>query len=142
MKKQYQIDRDSAVRRFQKQAQEGEQELQLNLPLTEVAAALQESVGRLMRQAGLELMQLIMDNEVRSLAGERYERRTPEQPFRWGREKGFLVVDGQKVPIERPRMRGENGREQRLGSYELFRRSEPLDAAVWDKLMLGLSSRN
>ena len=71
MKKQYQIDRDSAVRRFQKQAQEGEQELQLNLPLTEVAAALQESVGRLMRQAGLELMQLIMDNEVRSLAGER-----------------------------------------------------------------------
>ncbi len=39
-------------------------------------------------------------------------------------------------------MRSEDGREQRLGSYELFRRSEPLDAAVWDKLMLGLSARN
>lgn len=142
MKKRYQIDRENAVYRFHKQAKESEQELQLNLPLREVAAALQEGVGQLMRQAGLELMQLIMENEVRHLAGERYERRAPEQPFRWGRENGFLVVDGQKVPIERPRLRGEDGREQRLGSYESFRRSEPLDAAVWDKLMLGLSTRN
>lgn len=142
MRRQYQIDRESAVRRFHKEAQESEQELQLHLPLKEVAAALQEGVGHLMRQAGLELMQLIMDNEVRQLAGERYQRRGPEQPLRWGREKGFLVVDGQKVPIERPRLRSEDGREQRLGSYESFRSSEPLDAAVWDKLMLGLSTRN
>ena len=142
MKKRYQIDREGAVRRFRKHAAESEQELQLHLPLKEVAAALQEGVGHLMRQAGLELMQLIMDNEVRHAAGERYERREPEQPFRWGREKGFLVVDGQKVPIERPRLRSEDGREQRLGSYELFRRNEPLGEAVWDKLLLGLSTRN
>ena len=142
MKKRYQIDRQDAVRKFRQHAQESEQELQLQLPLKEVAAALQEGVGHLMRQAGLELMQLIMDNEVRQTAGERYQRRAPQQPFRWGREKGFLVVDGQKVPIERPRLRSQDGHEQRLGSYELFRRSEPIDAAVWDKLMLGLSTRN
>ena len=142
MKKRYQIDREQAVRRFREQAATSEQELQLQLPLKEVAAALQEGVGHLMRQAGLELMQLIMDNEVRNLAGERYERREREQPFRWGRERGSLVVDGQKVPVERPRLRGEDGREQRLGSYELFRRDQPLEAAVWDKLMLGLSTRN
>ena len=141
MKKQYQIDREEAVRKFQQQARHSEESLQLTLPLKQVAAALQEGVGRLMRDAGLELMQLIMDNEVRQLAGERYERRAPEQPFRWGHENGFLVVDGQKVPIERPRLRDDDG-EQRLGSYELFRRSEPLDEAVWDKLMLGLSTRN
>ena len=112
MKKRYQMDRESAVRGFRKQAEESEQELQLHLPLKEVAAALQEGVGHLMRQAGLELMQLIMDNEVRSTAGERYQRREAEQPFRWGREKGFLVVDGQKVPIKRPRLRSEAGRER------------------------------
>ena len=143
MKKQYQTGREQAVRRFHKQAEESGQERQLHLPLKEVAAALQQGVGELMRQAGLELMQLIMDNEVRQLAGERYQRRTQEQqPCRWGHEKGFLVVDGQKVPIQRPRLRSEKGREESLGSYELFRRSEPLDAAVWDKLMLGLSTRN
>ena len=142
MKKRYQIEREQAVRRFHKQAEESEQELQLHLPLKQVAAALQDGVGQLMRQAGLELMQLIMDNEVRQLAGERYQRRENQQPFRWGHEKGFLVVDGQKVPIQRPRLRSEKGREESLGSYELFRRSEPLDAAVWNKLMLGLSTRN
>ena len=142
MKKRYQIDREQAVRRFHKQAEESGQELQLHLPLKEVAAALQQGVGELMRQAGLELMQLIMDNEVHQLAGERYQRRENQQPFRWGHEKGFLVIDGQKVPIQRPRLRSDDGHEQPLGSYELFRRSEPLDAAVWNKLMLGLSTRN
>ena len=142
MKKRYQIDREQAVRQFHKQTEESGQELQLHLPLKEVAAALQQSVGELMRQTGLELMQLIMDNEVRQLAGEHYQRRQAEQPYRWGREQGFLVVDGQKVPIQRPRLRSDDGHEQSLGSYALFRRSEPLDDAVWDKLMLGLSTRN
>ena len=142
MKKRYQIDREQAARQFHKQAEESGQELQLHLPLKEVAAALQQSVGELMRQAGLELMQLIMDNEVRQLAGEHYQRRQAEQPYRWGREQGFLVVDGQKVPIQRPRLRSDDGHEQSLGSYALFRRSEQLDDAVWDKLMLGLSTRN
>ena len=72
MKKRYQIDREQAVGNFQEQAKHSEESLQLTLPLKEVAAALQEGVGRLMRDAGLELMQLVMDNEVRQLAGERW----------------------------------------------------------------------
>jgi len=39
MKKRYQIDREDAVRRFREHAAESEQELQLDLPLKEVAAA-------------------------------------------------------------------------------------------------------
>lgn len=142
MKKRYQIDREKAVRRFQQQAEQEDREVQLHLPLKQIAAALQEGVGTLMRQAGLELMQLIMEDEVRQLAGERYQLRQPTQGYRWGSEAGFLVVDGQKAKIQRPRVRSRDGREQKLGSYELFRRNEPLDEAVWDKLMLGLSTRN
>ena len=142
MKKRYQIDRERAVQAFQRHARQSEGSLQLTLPLKEVAAALQDGVGHLMRQAGLELMQLIMEEEVRQLAGERYERRQDGQLYRWGGEQGFLVVDGQKARIKRPRLRSDEGREQPLGSYELFRRGEPLDEAVWDKLMLGLSTRN
>ena len=54
MKKRYQIDREQAVGKFQEQAKHSEESLQLTLPLKEVAAALQEGVGRLMRDAGLE----------------------------------------------------------------------------------------
>ena len=59
VKKRYQIDREDAVRQFRKRAEQSEESLQLHLPLKEVAAALQEGVGHLMRQAGLELMQLV-----------------------------------------------------------------------------------
>jgi len=51
-------------------------------------------------------------------------------------------VDGQKVPIRRTRLRTPDKREQRLGSYELFQRSGPMQASVWDKMMRGLSTRN
>ena len=71
MKKRYQIDREKAVRRFESQAARGDQEVQLHVPLKQIAAALQEGVGELMRQAGLELMQLIREEEVRQLAGQR-----------------------------------------------------------------------
>ena len=39
-------------------------------------------------------------------------------------------------------MRSTDGHERTLGSYELFRRNAALDETVWDKLMLGLSTRN
>jgi transposase-like protein len=51
-------------------------------------------------------------------------------------------VDGQKVPIKRTRVRDKAKREVRLGSYELFQRSGPLQAAVWEKMTRGLSTRN
>ncbi len=69
MKRRYQIDRERAVRRFEEGAAHGERGIQLHLPLKEIAAALQDGVGALMRQVGLELMQLIMEDEVRQLAG-------------------------------------------------------------------------
>ena len=52
MRRRYQIDRERAVRRFQEQAAEGPAEVQLHLPLKDVAAALQEGVGQLMRKPG------------------------------------------------------------------------------------------
>ena len=53
MKRRYQTDREKAVRRFQEKADQGDREIQLHLPLKQIAAALQEGVGTLMRQAGL-----------------------------------------------------------------------------------------
>ena len=68
--------------------------------------------------------------------------RQPEQGYRWGREGGYLVVDDQKAKIQRPPVRSTDGQEQKLGSYALFRRNEPLDEAVWDELLRGPSTRN
>src|SRR5215470_1131800 len=77
--------------------------------------------------------------------GAKQAQRSQPQPDRtanrWGKERGFCVVMGQKVPIDRPRVRTTEDQEVRLGSYEMFHRGEPLTGTVWEKLMLGLSTR-
>src|ERR1700693_3880288 len=142
MKKRYQIDQQRAVQEFRKLAREENPNLQMIFPLTEVVGLLQEGVGHLMREAGLALMSLVMEEEVRHLAGERHEQHPERRAHRWGKEAGYCVVDGQKVPLRRTRLRDKENREQRLGSYELFQRSAPLERKVWDTMMRGLSTRN
>jgi transposase-like protein len=109
--------------------------------MAEMVGWLRKGVGELIRQAGLQLMDLLMQEEVRELAGERSQRRAARTASRWGNERGYCVVMGQKVPIERPRVRTTDDKEVRLGSYEMFHRGEPLTETVWEKLMLGLSTR-
>ncbi|HWF10804.1 MAG TPA: hypothetical protein VG297_20190, partial [Bryobacteraceae bacterium] len=78
---------------------------------------------------------------VNQLAGARSQPSKERQASRWGSERGYCVMMGQKVPIERPRVRSTDNREMRLGSYEMFHRGEPLTESVWEKLMLGLTTR-
>jgi transposase-like protein len=122
-------------------AAEGNPAVQMVLPMAEMVGWLRKGVGELVRQAGLQLMSLLMDEEVRKLAGERSRPQPARTANRWGKERGYCVVMGQKVPIERPRVRTTEDKEVRLGSYEMFHRGEPLSETVWEKLMLGLSTR-
>src|ERR1700687_1195472 len=142
MKKRYQIDQQRAVQQFRRLAVEQNPNIQMILPMADIVGLLQEGVGNLLRHAGLELMHLVMDEEVKSLAGERPQQHEQLRAHRWGKEDGYCVVDGQKVPIKRTRLRTKENREQRLGSYEIFQRSGPLQKGVWDKMMRGLSTRN
>ncbi len=142
MKRQYQIEKQRAVQQFRRIATEKNPNIQMILPLADIVGLLQEGVGNLLRETGLALMQTVMDEEVRHLAGERHQQHEGRRAHRWGKEDGYCVVDGQKVPIRKTRLRTSEKREQRLGSYELFQRSGPMQAGVWDKMMRGLSTRN
>lgn len=142
MTKRYQTEQQRAVNEFRRFANEDNPTVQMPLPMKEIIGMLQSGVGSLLRQAGLELMGLVMEEEVRHLAGERYEQHDSRRAHRWGKEDGYCVIDGQKVPIERTRLRNSQKREVHLGSYEMFRRGAPLGEQVWDKMMHGLSTRN
>src|SRR2546425_11966621 len=142
MKKPYQIEAQRAVKQFEAMAEDGNPAVQMMLPMAEMVGWLRKGVGELVRQAGLQLMDLLMQEEVRELVGERSQRQAERTANRWGSERGYCVVMGQKVPVERPRVRTTDDKEVRLGSYEMFHRGEPLTETVWEKLMLGLSTRN
>src|SRR3954462_8187212 len=140
MKKPYQIESQRAVKQFAEMVADGNPSVQMVLPLAEMMGWLRKGVGELVRQAGLQLMELLMQEEVRELA-ERSQGQPERTVSRWGSERGYCVVMGQKVPVQRPRGRTTNDQEVRLGSYEMFHRGEPLTETVWEKLLLGLSTR-
>lgn len=60
------------------------------------------------------------------MVGERSQRQAERTAMRWGGECGHCAVMGQKVPVERPRVRTTDDKEMRLRSYEMFHRGEPL----------------
>jgi len=141
MKKPCQIESLQAVKRLEEMAGNGNPAIQMVLPMAEMVGWLHKGVGELVRQAGLQLIQLLMEEEVKRLVGERSQPQSERTANRWGSEQGYCVVMGQKVPVERPRVRSTEDREIRLGSYEMFHRGEPLTETVWEKLMLGLTTR-
>ena len=141
MKKPYQIESQRAMRQLEEMAADGNPAVQMVLPLAEMMGWLRQGVGELIRQAGLQLMELLMEEEVRELVGERSQPQPDRTASRWGKERGYCVVMGQKVRVDRPRVRTTDDQEVRLGSYEMFHRGEPLTETVWEKLMLGLSTR-
>src|ERR1700691_5842089 len=84
MKKTYPIELLRAVKRLEEMAADGNPAVQMVLPMAEMVGWLHKGVGELIRQAGLQLIQLLMEEEVRHLGGER-SRPVPERTAnRWG----------------------------------------------------------
>ena len=142
MKKPYQIAAGRALQRVRQWAEERNPVVQLMLPMVEILTLAKRGAGELIREAGLRLMLLAIAQETEALTGARYQRSVDRQAQRWSREDGFVVVDGQKVPIERRRLRSKSGGEVRLGTYELFQETRTLDDGVWWKILRGLTTRN
>lgn len=83
-----------------------------------------------------------MEAEVEQLAGKRSQPNPQRNIYRGGIEEGYCVIDGQRVPVKRPRLRSRTPKEVPLGSYEMFQRSSLLGDTVWQKIMLGLTMRS
>ena len=116
MKKRYQIDKQRAAQQFRKQAGASTENLQLALPLPEVLAQVQKGLMSLALAAFTGLAQEMMNWEVTQLVGPKNQPQADRDKVRWGTQTGYCVVGGQKVPLERPRVRDVRRREVPLGS--------------------------
>src|SRR5437764_9860234 len=104
VKKQYQISKRRAAERFEQWAKNNPIPIQLTFPTAGIAELAQHSLGDLLRAVGKIFIENVMESEVRELAGARSERDGDRNAYRWGKEAGFCVIDGQRVPITRPRV--------------------------------------
>ena len=140
MKKAYQIDERRAIEKFRTHLLNDHGAIQMILPLAEIAQRLRNGVTQFLLQSQLQLLRLIMEDEINWMTGTRYERSGPKEVRRWGHEDGSVVINGQKVPVQRPRARGEEG-EVKVGSYELFGREEEQQRRIWEAITRGLTMR-
>lgn len=142
MNRQYQNTAGEAIREFEQLAVEGGEPIQLLFPVEDVVTTVRQGLGELMRRVGVMFACAVMEEEVARRVGTKSQPNQERQAYRWGTEKGYCIVDGQRIPLPRPRIRTVNGTELRLGSYELFQKAMLMEETVWLKIMQGLTMRS
>jgi putative transposase len=122
----------------------GGQELlvRVPLPIAEVWAEMQAQVEQLTGQAGLQILHAILENEVTHRVGPPHRPNPSAGCVRWGKQPGYVVFAGQKIPLERPRVRTREGQEVELESYSQWQQDGKLQRAVRERMVAGLSTRN
>lgn len=142
MHKQYQISKQRAMEQFKTWAANHNVPIQLTFPTPDIAELAQSSLGDLLRSVGKLFIQTVLETEVEELVGRKSKLNRNRNAYRWGTESGYCIIDGQRVPVDRPRVRSQqNSTEIPLGSYELFQRASLVQETVWHKIMHGLTMR-
>jgi putative transposase len=112
------------------------------LPLVEVWEELQPEVEQLTGLAGLQIIRAVIEDEVTRRVGPRYQPAGEGGCLRWGQQSGYVVFAGQKVPVNRPRVRTRKGREVELATYTRLQHDGRRQRAVREGIVAGLTSRN
>jgi putative transposase len=143
VKKSYQIETQRAVEQFKEWANGDVDPIQLTFPTADIVQLAQQGLGELLRHVGKLFIENVLESEVEQIAGKRSQPDATRTGYRWGTERGYVMIEGQKVPIEKPRVRSrQHEREIILGSYELFQRASLIEETVWQKIMYGLTMRS
>ena len=118
-------------------------EIQLVLDPAEAVAMLQDSLTDFATEMGLKVARLLLDDEVNQRCGFRYERVSERQVTRYGQQRGVVVIAGQKLPVERPRIRyTQRCGEAELENYACLQSPEAMPQSVLRRLVRGVSCRD
>src|SRR6266545_345853 len=114
--------------------------IQLMLDPVELIRQLQESVHTIGVEIGRLVASKLLEDEVQQICGEPYERGAARTASRHGRQRGWISISGQKVPIEKPRVRADG--ELVLDRYALMQRKEAMPEAALQRMVRGVSTRD
>ncbi|HET9566348.1 MAG TPA: IS256 family transposase [Mycobacterium sp.] len=114
----------------------------VSVAMAELAGAVKEGLLALAVGAGLQVMQVMMDDSVTALAGPKGRHDPARRAKRHGSEAGSVALGGRRVPVRRPRVRSADGlTELAVPAYELFNGTEILDRVALERMMAKLSTR-
>ena len=91
--------------------------------------------------SGMEALGEMMDHDAQAVCGPRHARGDDRQAHRWGKTKGKIGFHGGKVEIERPRLRGFDGKEQALPSWEAAVAEDWLGKWAINQMLINVATR-
>ena len=91
--------------------------------------------------SGMEALGEMMDHDAQAICGPRHARGRDRQAHRWGKTKGRIGFHGGKVEIERPRLRGFDGKEQPIPSWEAAVADDWLGKWAMNQMLINVSTR-
>jgi transposase-like protein len=114
------------------------------MPSAPVGKAWEEvsaSFDRFCLAAGIETLGAMMEADAEMACGPRHSRSEDRRGHRWGRTQGKIGFHAGKVVIERPRVRGLNGKELPLESWEQAVDEDWLGQWAINLMLINVSTR-
>jgi transposase-like protein len=109
--------------------------------LGELVGAAREGLLALSVGVGLRVVHELMEAEVDEVVGPKGKWNRERTASRHGHEAGAMTLGGRRVPVSRPRARSVEGKELAIATYEYFADRDPLQRAVMDRMLAGVSTR-
>lgn len=91
--------------------------------------------------AGITVLQALLEEERTRICGPRYAHVPDRVAARAGHTIGELALGGRRVQVRRPRVRGVEGYEIALDTWERFAEADPLTPRAVEQMVLGVSTR-
>ena len=130
------------IRQIKQQALEQAREVQLPLDVETLVEMTRQSLSSFAVEVGLKVAQCLLEDEVIQRCGQRHERLASRTETRFGHQRGFVTIAGQKVSVAKPRVRYTDERgEAELERYALLQSPDAMPQAALDHLVNGVSTR-
>ena len=127
-----------------KSYQKTEKSVKKSIEIIDVEALKAQAAAGLLNlslELGLAVVAQILEQDVTELAGAKGKHNANRSAYRHGTDHSRVVMGGQKVGIDKPRVRSKEGEEIQLPSLRLFQNQDPLNEAILARLLSGVSTR-
>jgi transposase-like protein len=129
-------------RKIQQQALSQVREIQLPLNVEALVEMTRQALSSFATEMGLKVAQRLLEDEVTQRCGERHERQPDRELTRFGHQRGYVTIAGQKATVRKPRMRYTDQRgEAELERYALLQSPDAMPQAALKHLVNGVSTR-
>lgn len=117
--------------------------LNLSVDFTELEGMASKGLLSLSMQLGIKALKIMLEDEVTSYAGEKGKHNKARAAYRHGFENSSVTLGGQKISIEKPRVRSKDGdKELTIETLCHFQQEDILNNAALQRILHGVSVRN